>query len=321
MNSHDDLTGHATQLGAYAELRRSLGARPRRVPPRWLYDDRGSDLFDQITRLPEYYQTEAERQILATHSTTIAERTGATTVIELGSGTSDKTRTMLDVFVAHGAIERFTPLDVSAETLRTAAGMLRGRYADLTIEPLVGDFNLDLYRLPAGGVRLVALLGGTIGNFYVEERSAFLGALQSVLDPGDWLLVGFDLIKPVDRLLDAYNDRQGITDAFIRNALHAINRELDGTFDVGNFSYVPLWDACEERIDMRLRVNEPEHVRIERLDLDLVLEAGEELQIEISAKFDPERLIVEASESGFVDAEIFTDDAHEFGMLLARRSA
>jgi L-histidine N-alpha-methyltransferase len=320
MNSHDNLTDQTTQVGAHAELRRSLGARPRRVPPRWLYDDRGSQLFDQITRLPEYYQTEAERQILATHSTMIAERTGATTVIELGSGTSDKTRTLLDAFVAHGAIERFTPLDVSAETLHAAAEMLRGRYADLRVEPLVGDFNLDLYRLPAGGIRLVALLGGTIGNFYVEERSAFLGALQSVLDPGDWVLLGFDLIKPLDRLVAAYNDTQGITDTFIRNALHAINRELDGNFDVGNFSYVPLWDGCEERIDMRLRANEPERVRIDRLDLDLVVEAGEELQIEISAKFDPQRLIGELSESGFEDAEVFTDEAGDFGLLLARRS-
>ncbi|HYN31036.1 MAG TPA: L-histidine N(alpha)-methyltransferase [Ilumatobacteraceae bacterium] len=321
MNSHDNLTDQATQLGAHAELRRSLGASPRRVPPRWLYDDRGSELFDQITRLPEYYQTEAERQILATHSTMIAERTGATTVIELGSGTSDKTRTLLDAFVAHGTIECFTPLDVSAETLHAAAEMLRGRYADLRVEPLVGDFNLDLNRLPAGGIRLVALLGGTIGNFYVEERSAFLGALQSVLDPGDWVLLGFDLIKPLDRLVAAYNDAQGVTDTFIRNALHAINRELDGNFDVGNFSYVPLWDGCEERIDMRLRANEPERVRIHRLDLDLVVEAGEELQIEISAKFDPQRLIGELSESGFEDAEVFTDDAGDFGLLLARRSA
>lgn len=316
-----DGTNGAVRSDAHAELGRHLGSRPRRVPPRWLYDDRGSDLFDQITRLPEYYQTEAERQILVAHAAAIAERTAATTVIELGSGTSDKTRTLLDAFVAHGVIERFTPLDVSADTLIAAAEMLSIRYPDLAVEPLVGDFNLDLHRLPSGGTRLVALLGGTIGNFYVEERSAFLGALSSVLEPGDWLLLGFDLLKPLDRLIAAYNDSQGITDAFIRNALHAINAELDANFDVGNFSYVPLWDGCEERIDMRLRANEPEQVRIEQLNLDLVLEAGEELQIEISAKFEPDALIAELSESGFADAEIMTDDAADFGLLLARRSA
>lgn len=321
MNADRNHTDDATRSSAYEELRRTLGARPRRVPPRWLYDDRGSDLFDQITRLPEYYQTEAERQILSTHALAIAERTGATTVIELGSGTSDKTRTLLDAFVAHGLIERFTPLDVSAETLHTAAEMLSARYTGLTVEPLVGDFNLDLHRLPVGGTRLVALLGGTIGNFYVEERSAFLGALGSVLEPGDWLVLGFDLLKPVDRLLAAYNDSQGITAAFIRNALHVINRELDADFDAGNFSYVPLWDGCEERIDMRLRANEPEHVRINKLGLDVVLEAGEELQIEISAKFDASVLMAELSESGFADAEVMTDAAGDYGVLLARRSA
>jgi L-histidine Nalpha-methyltransferase len=309
------------QSSTHAELRRSLGEQPRRVPPRWLYDDRGSELFEAITRLPEYYQTEAERQILARHASMIAERTGATTVIELGSGTSDKTRTLLDAFVAHGMIERFIPLDISAETLHTAAEMLRRRYGDLTVEPLVGDFNLDLHRLPAGGTRLVALLGGTIGNFYLEERKGFLGALNNALEPGDWLLLGFDVIKPLDRLLAAYNDAQGITDAFIRNALHVINRELDGNFDVGNFSYVPFWDGCEKRIDMRLRANEPEHVRIDRLDLDLFLKAGEELQIEISAKFEPSLLVAELSDAGFDDAEVNTDDAGAFGLLLARRSA
>lgn len=321
MNTHNDTVDHATQPAAHTELKRSLAERPRRVPPRWLYDDRGSDLFDQITRLPEYYQTEAERQILADHSSKIARRTGATTVVELGSGTSDKTRTLLDAFVAHGVIERFTPLDVSEETLLAAADMLNTRYPGLTIEPLVGDFNLDLHRLPTGGTRLVAFLGGTIGNFYVEQRSAFLGALHSALEPGDWLLLGFDLVKPLDRLLAAYNDAQGITDAFIRNALDVINTELDGNFDPGNFSYIPLWDGCEQRIDMRLRADEPEQVRIEGLDLDLELAAGEELQIEISAKFDPTELMNELAEIGFDDAETITDDAGDFGLLLARRSA
>jgi L-histidine Nalpha-methyltransferase len=309
------------QSHAHAELRRSLGGRPRRVPPRWLYDERGSELFDEITRLPEYYQTEAEREILQRHSITIAERTGATTVIELGSGTSDKTRTLLDAFVAHGAIELFAPLDVSGETLHTAATMLRSRYTDLTVTPVVADFTADLAHLPTGGVRLVALLGGTIGNFYVEQRSAFLGALWSALAPGDWLLLGLDLLKPLDRLVAAYDDAGGVTDAFIRNALQVINRELGADFDVGNFDYVPLWDPREQRIDMRLRANEPERVRIEVLDLDLDLAPGEELQIEISAKFDPETMTAELSRAGFGDTEIFTDSAGDFGLALAERLA
>ncbi|MBT4985270.1 MAG: L-histidine N(alpha)-methyltransferase [Ilumatobacter sp.] len=304
---------------AHAELRRALQRRPRTVPPRWLYDDRGSDLFDQITRLPEYYQTEAERQILADHSTMIAEMTAATTVIELGSGTSDKTRTLLDAFAARGMIERFVPLDVSEATLLDAAAMLGERYPDLDVSPVIGDFNQHLHRLPTGGTRLVAFLGGTIGNFYREERTAFLGALADVLDPGDWVLLGVDLIKPVDRLLSAYNDSAGTTDAFIRNALSVINRELGGNIDVGNFDYVPFWDGREERIDMRLRACEPERARIEALDLDVELESGEELRIEISTKFSQGRLLAELAEVGFADGAFFTDPANDFGIALVRR--
>ena len=152
--------------------------------------------------MPEYYPTEAEREILAAHSTMIAEVSGATTVIELGSGTSDKTRTLLDAFVAHGRIDRFAPLDVSEATLLYAAEVLGQRYPDLVVEPVVGDFTRHLARLPNGGTRLVAFLGGTIGNFYLEERRAFLGALADSLESGDWLLLGVDLIKPIDRIMD-----------------------------------------------------------------------------------------------------------------------
>jgi len=310
----DDRSGHL------AELRRGLRARPRTIPPRWLYDDRGSELFDQITRLPEYYPTEAERDILTRHSAMIAEVSGATTVIELGSGTSDKTRTLLDAFVAHGEIIRFAPLDVSEATLLYAAEVLNQRYPDLVVEPVVGDFTRHLARLPVGGTRMVAFLGGTIGNFYQEERRAFLGALADVLEPGDSILLGVDLIKPIERILSAYDDSEGVTDAFIRNSLTVINRELDADFDVGNFEYVPLWDAREHRVDMRLRACEPERTHIAALDLDVVFEPGEELRVEISTKFDPGELAAELVGAGFVGAEFFTDAADDFGLVLARRS-
>jgi L-histidine N-alpha-methyltransferase len=302
-----------------AELDRALRSRPRTIPPRWLYDDRGSELFDRITRLPEYYPTEAEREILAAHSAMIAEVSGATTVIELGSGTSDKTRTLLDAFVAHGEIVRFTPLDVSEATLHYAAEVLDQRYPDLVVEPVVGDFTRHLARLPRGGTRLVAFLGGTVGNFYQEERRAFLGALADVLEPGDWLLLGLDLLKPIDRIMAAYHDRDGVTDAFIRNALVAINRDLDADFDVGNFEYVPLWDDREHRVDMRLRAVEPEVAHIGALGLDVAFEAGEELRVEISTKFDPDAVTVELTDAGFVDVEFLTDSAGDFALALARR--
>lgn len=311
--------GVGDRSGDLAELRRGLRADPRTIPPRWLYDDRGSELFDQITRLPEYYPTEAERDILATHSAMIAEVSSATTVIELGSGTSDKTRTLLDAFVAHGEIERFAPLDVSEATLLYAAEVLNQRYPDLVVEPIVGDFTRHLARLPNGGTRLVAFLGGTIGNFYQEERRAFLGALADVLEPGDWLLLGVDLVKPIDRIMAAYHDSEGVTDAFIRNALHVVNRELDANFDVGNFEYVPLWDAREHRVDMRLRACEPERAHIGALDLSLALEPGEELRMEISTKFEPAELTAELAGAGFGDTEILTDANNDFGLALTRR--
>ena len=304
-----------------AALARALALRPRTIPPRWLYDDRGSRLFDAITRLPEYYQTEAEREILAEHAPRIAELTRATTVIELGSGTSDKTRSLLDAFVACGAVERFVPLDVSEATLRDAAAMLAERYPNLRVEPVVGDFNRHLNRLPTGGTRLVAFLGGTIGNFYQEERTAFLGALADVLEPGDWLALGVDLIKPLDRLMAAYDDSQGLTDAFIRNSLQVINREFDGDFDIGNFDYVPLWDGREHRIDMRLRTLEPERVRLGSLGLTIDLDAGEELLVEISTKFERAALLDELVDAGFEPGDFLTDAAGDFGLAVVRRAA
>lgn len=312
------------------ELRDALTRAPRTLPTRWLYDDRGSELFSQITGVPEYYQTETERSILAAHSAAIAEITEATTVIELGSGTSDKTRTLLDAFLAHGLIERFVPLDVSEATLLDAAGMLVERHPSITIEPVLGDFTQHLHRLSeveSAGPRLVMFLGGTIGNFYVEERRAFLGALADVLSPGDWVLIGIDQIKPVDRLIAAYDDSQGITEAFIRNALTSINAAYGGDLDVGNFGYVPFWDGRQHRIDMRLRAEEPMRARLADLDLDLEFAAGEEIRVEISTKFTPEQMLEELAEAGFGGQEqglesqqVFADAAEDFALLAARRT-
>ncbi|MGA9278588.1 L-histidine N(alpha)-methyltransferase [Ilumatobacter sp.] len=309
---------------AALELRDALTRLPRTLPPRWLYDDRGSELFSQITSVPEYYQTEAERSILADHSAVIAESTEATTVIELGSGTSDKTRTLLDAFVAHGLIQRFVPLDVSEATLLDAAEMLVERHPEIEVEPVVGDFTRHLHLLsavPTAGERLVLFLGGTIGNFYVEERRAFLGALADVLAPGDWVMVGIDLVKPIDRLIAAYDDEQGVTEAFIRNALTNINRTYDGDLDVGNFGYVPFWDGRQQRLDMRLRACDPMTARLDGLDLDLELAAGEEIRVEISSKFTPERTVEELAEVGFdAESQVFRDDAGDYAVILARRS-
>jgi len=305
------------------DVRRGLGELPRRLPPKWLYDDEGSRLFDQITRLPEYYPTEAERRLLSTHAADIVERTDATTVVELGSGTSDKTRMLLDAFHEAGRLERFVPVDVSEQTLRDAADMLSRRYPGLAVEAVVGDFTLHLSHLPAGGPRLVAFLGSTLGNFYVEERRAFLGALADSLQPGDWLLLGTDLVKPADRLVAAYDDSQGVTEQFVRNSLVVLNRELGADFDLDAFSYVPFWDGRMERMDLRLRAEEPQHVRVPGACVEIDLAVGEEIRVEISTKFRLERLRGELDEAGFEVTETWTGgsdslDVDDFGLTLAR---
>jgi L-histidine Nalpha-methyltransferase len=315
------------------ELREALGRSPRTLPPRWLYDERGSELFSQITGVEEYYQTETERQILATNSAAIAEITEATTVIELGSGTSDKTRTLLDAFVAHGLIEHFVPLDVSEMTLLEAADMLSERHPTIDIDPVVGDFTRHLARLStvqSSGPKLVLFLGGTIGNFYEEERAQFLAELADVLAPGDWLLIGIDQVKPIERLIAAYDDAAGVTEAFIRNALTNINTTYGGDIDVEAFEYVPFWDGRRERVDMRLRAQEPVSARLDDLDVGLDLVAGEEIRVEISAKFRPETVLAELAAAGFDGGAgqdpdranaslVFADDDNDFALVLACR--
>jgi L-histidine N-alpha-methyltransferase len=306
--------------GLVDDVRRGLGAQPRSLPPKWLYDDRGSELFDVITRLPEYYPTEAERSILAEQAERIARMSGATTVVELGSGTSDKTRTLLDAFAATGQLQRFVPVDVSEATLRTAADQISARYPGVQVEALVGDFTLHLGHLPTGGRRLVAFLGGTIGNLYVEERAAFLGALADSLAPGDSLLLGTDLVKSADRLIAAYDDSRGITAEFVTNALRVVNRELGADFDLDAFTYVAFWDPRMERMDLRVRAEMPQHVRIPGAGLEIDIASGEEIRIEISTKFRPEGIRAELAAAGFLVEEIFTDAAGDFGLTLATRT-
>ncbi len=302
------------------DVRRGLGAHPRSLPPKWLYDDRGSQLFDEITRLPEYYPTERERSILQAHADEIVALSGATTLVELGSGTSDKTRILLDAFTAAGQLRRFVPVDVSEATLRRAAARICVQYPGVQVEALVGDFTLHLGHLPRGGRRMVAFLGGTIGNLYVEERAAFLGALADSLAPGDSLLLGTDLVKSADRLIAAYDDPQGLTAEFVTNCLRVLNRELGADFDLDAFSYVPFWDPRMERMDLRLRAEVPLRVTVPGADISFELASGEEIRVEISTKFRPEGIEAELAGAGFTLARIWTDADHDFALTLAHRS-
>lgn len=315
------LKSNWAESGLVQDVRRGLGSQPRTLPPKWLYDDAGSRLFDQITRLPEYYPTECERTILRDAAADIVATSRATTVVELGSGTSDKTRLLLDAFADAGRLERFVPVDVSEETLRQAADMLAARYPDTSVEAVVGDFTLHLGHLAGYPRKLVAFLGGTIGNLYVEERGAFLGALADSMSPGDELLLGTDLVKDADRLITAYDDPQGITEAFIKNSLRVLNRELDADFDPDAYSYVPFWDRHMQRMDLRLRAEMPQHVTLPGAGLELDLASGEEIRVEISTKFTEERLRAELGAAGLEIARIWTDPTDSFAVTLARKIA
>lgn len=301
------------------DVRRGFAAQPRTLPPKWLYDQAGSELFDEITRLPEYYPAEQERSILTKHAGDIVATSQATTLIELGSGTSDKTRILLDAFTTTGQLTRFVPVDVSESTLRSAARQLSARYPSLEVEALVGDFTLHLGHLPQGGCRMVAFLGGTIGNLYVEERAAFLGALADSLELGDWLLLGTDLVKSPDRLIAAYNDSRGVTADFVLNSLRVLNRELGADFDLDAFSYVPLWDPHMERMDLRLRAEMPQRVTIPGAAIAFDLASGEEIHVEISTKFHLDRIAGELVEAGFNVEKSWTDTDGDFALTLAKR--
>jgi len=301
------------------DVRRGLSRHPRTLPPKWLYDDTGSRLFDEITRLPEYYPFAAEHSILEEHAAEIAAASGATTVIELGSGTSEKTRLLLDAFTATGQLTRFAPVDVSEGTLREAAESIAQLYPGLEVEAVVGDFTLHLAQLPRGGRRMVAFLGGTIGNLYLEERRAFLGALADVLEPGDSLLLGTDLVKSADRLIAAYHDPGGVTAEFVGNSLRVLNRELGADFDPDGFSYIPFWDAHMERMDLRLRSETPQRVTIPGADLVLDLAAGEEIRVEISTKFRVSKIAAELEQAGFGVNRVWTDAPADFALTLATK--
>lgn len=316
------IQSHLDQNWATSSMRedvtRAFTNRPIVLPPKWLYDDKGSQIFDAITRLPDYYPTEAERALLAAHADEIVERTGATTVAELGSGTSDKTRTLLDAFHEAGQLERFVPFDVSEGTLREAAEMLAERYPGLAVDAVAGDFTLHLSHLPTEGQRMIAFLGGTLGNFYEEERRAFLGALADTLRSGESILLGVDLYKDVDRIIAAYNDETGVSEAFNKNVLAVINRELGADFDLEDFTYMPLWDPIHSRVDMRCLSLIDQTVRIEGLDLTVELSASEEIRVEISTKFRPHKIIGEVTDAGFELTELFAGNG-DFGLLLATK--
>ncbi|MEO3973803.1 L-histidine N(alpha)-methyltransferase [Streptomyces sp. CAU 1734] len=309
----EDATGAALR----ADVLHGLTRTPKELPPKWFYDARGSELFEEITRLPEYYPTRAEREILIDRAAEIAAATGARTLVELGSGSSEKTRHLLRALDDRSTLESYVPVDVSESALTGAAEALLTEYPALRIHALIADFTREITLPETPGPRLVAFLGGTVGNLLPAERTRFLHAVRGLLEPGDALLLGTDLVKEEDVLVRAYDDAAGVTAEFNRNVLNVLARELDADVDPGDFDHVALWDREREWIEMRLRARTAVTVKIPELDLVVPFDEGEELRTEVSAKFRREGVYAELTDAGLTPAEWWTDRAGRFALSLA----
>lgn len=303
-----------------AEALGGLTASPRELPPTWLYDERGCDLFDQITRLPEYYPTRAERSILQRRALEIAAATEADTLVELGAGTAEKTRVLLDAMSFSGLLQRYAPFDVAESMVRSTSAAIAEEHPGIAVEGVVGDFRRHLGLLPGGGRRLLAFLGGTIGNMKPAERAEMLGAIADGMTGGDALLLGTDLVKDRGRLVAAYDDAAGVTAAFNKNVLAVLNRELSADFDLDRFDHVARFDEDEAWIEMRLRSRCDQVVQVPGLELTLRFAEGEDLRTEVSAKFTPERVRAELAAAGLDLLEWWTDDDGDFALSLAVRT-
>jgi L-histidine N-alpha-methyltransferase len=299
------------------DVLQGLHQTPKSLPPKWFYDEVGSDLFDQITRLPEYYPTRTEAAILRERAAAVADATGADTLVELGSGTSEKTRMLLDALHRFGTLRRFIPFDVDAGVLQSAGTAILTEYPGIEVEAVCGDFEEHLSEIPSGGKRLIAFLGSTIGNLTPAPRAEFLAEVGAVMRPGDSLLLGTDLVKDADRLVRAYDDSAGVTAAFNRNVLAVVNRELDADFNLDAFEHVARWNIDEERIEMWLRSIRAQRVHIGALGLDVDFDAAEEMLTEVSCKFRREAVAEELGAAGLTLTQWWTDPDGDFGLSLA----
>jgi L-histidine N-alpha-methyltransferase len=311
------ISADAARQRMRADAIAGLQADLKSIPPVWFYDERGSQLFEEITRLPEYYPTRTERRLLELHARTIAELSKADTLVELGAGSCDKTRVLLSALQRFGTLARYVPFDVSDEFLREAASALADEYEGLAVHLVIGDFSEHLAEIPTDGRRMVAFLGGTIGNLEPVQRARFLLDLNCTMSSDDSLLLGADLVKDRRRLVAAYDDASGITAAFNKNVLHVLNEQLGGNFDPELFSHVARWNEDAQWIEMRLRAREEMEVTLADAGISVRFAEGEDLLTEISAKFTPERIDAELETAGFVVDGMWGAAEGEFLLTLA----
>jgi L-histidine N-alpha-methyltransferase len=303
--------------GMAADVRAGLTRPFKELSPRYFYDQRGCELFERITRLPEYYPTRCERTILESHSAEIVAAAEPRSLIELGSGSATKTRVLLDAMREANCLETYCPVDISEGITLETAARIAEEYEDVEVRGLVCDFELDLERMPVGGPRVIAFLGGTIGNFQPQQRASFLRRVANLLGPEDRFLLGTDLVKDRETLEAAYNDSAGVTAEFNKNVLSVINRELGADFDLDLFEHRALWDSANLWVDIRLRSLSRHVVNVSALDAMIAFDRGEEMRTEISTKFARHGLERIYAEAGLEMVEWWTDDDGLFGLSLA----
>ncbi|MCL7964280.1 MAG: L-histidine N(alpha)-methyltransferase [marine benthic group bacterium] len=315
---HNRLEERESPFRLAEDARRGLTAETRTMPPKYFYDDRGSRLFEAITRLPEYYQTRAEREILERHADAIVARIRPGVLVEFGSGAAEKTRALLDAMRSAGTLEGYAPLDVSREASQRAAEALIRDYPDLRVEGVIGDFERPHHLPFPGRRRLLAFLGSTIGNFERERSIAFLAGAAAEMSPADGFLIGFDLVKDAGTLERAYDDAAGVTAAFNLNLLRVMNRELGADFDLAGFRHRALYDASLQRIEMHLVSTRDQTVHIPAIDLTVQFAEGESIRTELSHKYTRASVDALLRRSGLALCDWFTDERQRFALALAR---
>jgi L-histidine N-alpha-methyltransferase len=306
-----------------AEVRAGLLADPPEIACKYLYDDAGSRLFEEITRLPEYYQTRTEERILEARAGDVVARFQPSELVELGSGSGRKTRILLDAMARSGRLKRCVLFDINPRSLQESVRSLVADYPGLEARGVAGDFaSADLAAIGRSRERrLVIFLGGTIGNLLPSAVPAFLSRLASLLSPRDGFLLGVDLVKDPARLHAAYNDAAGVTARFNRNILNAVNDALDGDFDPAAFEHVAFYDADRAWIEMRLRALRPTRVRVRAAGVERTFEAGDEIRTEISCKYTRASLAALLRGTGLRLVDWLTDEDELFGLAVMERHA
>jgi L-histidine Nalpha-methyltransferase len=315
----DHLGGGGPTDSMAADVRAGFARQPRELSPKYFYDARGSELFDRITALPEYYPARCERALLNRHAPELVSDTGARELVEIGSGMASKTRALLYAMAGAGTLRRYVPFDVDRSVVESCARELTEHYPGLAVHGVVGDFGKHLELLPDGKERVFAFLGGTVGNLHPPERADFLSRLQALMDPTDRLIVGTGLVADRAVMEAAYNDSQGVTAEFNRNLLRVLNHGLEADFDVDEFEHRAFFDAERSWIEMRLRARGEQSVRIEGADLDVHFADGEELRTEISCKFTPDRVRDDLEAAGLTLDSFLSDEEELFALAVASR--